>query len=127
MESLIFQQYTWYFTCSREIQKATQNFTTVLGQGSFGTVYKATMPAGGVVAVKVLASNSRQGEKEFQTEVCHEQMTILMLDKVELKRNSIFVFLFFSPLLFFLLKILISIPNFEGINLWFVDDLIFVG
>ncbi|KAH9624103.1 hypothetical protein KSS87_009400 [Heliosperma pusillum] len=27
------------------------------------------MPVGGVVAVKVLASNSRQGEKEFQTEV----------------------------------------------------------
>lgn len=75
-----------------------------MGQGSFGTVYKATMPAGGVVAVKVLASNSRQGEKEFQTEVCHEQMTILMLDKVELKRNSIFVFLFFSPLLFFFVK-----------------------
>lgn len=27
------------------------------------------MPAGEVVAVKVLASNSKQGEKEFQTEV----------------------------------------------------------
>ncbi|OIW12328.1 hypothetical protein TanjilG_32444 [Lupinus angustifolius] len=53
----------------KEIQKATQNFTTTLGQGSFGTVYKATMPAGEVVAVKVLAPNSKQGEKEFQTEV----------------------------------------------------------
>ncbi|XP_068501818.1 calcium/calmodulin-regulated receptor-like kinase 2 [Phaseolus vulgaris] len=53
----------------REIQKATQNFTTTLGQGSFGTVYKATMPTGEVVAVKVLAPNSKQGEKEFQTEV----------------------------------------------------------
>lgn len=53
----------------KEVQKATQNFTTVLGQGSFGPVYKATMPSGGVVAVKVLASDSRQGEKEFQTEV----------------------------------------------------------
>lgn len=53
----------------KDIQKATQNFTTVLGEGSFGPVYKATMPAGGVVAVKALASNSRQGEKEFQTEV----------------------------------------------------------
>ncbi|KAE9619952.1 hypothetical protein Lal_00040389 [Lupinus albus] len=53
----------------KEIQKATQNFTTRLGQGSFGTVYKATMPTGEVVAVKVLASNSKQGEKEFQTEV----------------------------------------------------------
>ncbi|KAM7516669.1 hypothetical protein LguiA_006252 [Lonicera macranthoides] len=53
----------------KDIQKATQNFTTILGQGSFGPVYKATMPAGEVVAVKALASNSKQGEKEFQTEV----------------------------------------------------------
>lgn len=53
----------------KDIQKATQNFTTILGQGSFGTVYKATMPTGEVVAVKVLAPNSKQGEHEFQTEV----------------------------------------------------------
>lgn len=53
----------------KDIQKATQNFTTILGQGSFGPVYKAKMPAGEVVAVKILASNSKQGEKEFQTEV----------------------------------------------------------
>ena len=53
----------------RDIQKATKNFTTILGQGSFGPVYKATMPAGEVVAVKALASDSKQGEKEFQTEV----------------------------------------------------------
>ncbi|XP_073293958.1 calcium/calmodulin-regulated receptor-like kinase 2 isoform X1 [Primulina huaijiensis] len=52
-----------------DIQKGTQNFTTILGQGSFGPVYKATMPAGEVVAVKVLASNSKQGEREFHTEV----------------------------------------------------------
>ncbi|KAK8968939.1 putative leucine-rich repeat receptor-like serine/threonine-protein kinase [Platanthera guangdongensis] len=53
----------------KDIQKATQNFTTVLGQGSFGPVYKAILPAGEVVAVKVLANKSKQGEKEFQTEV----------------------------------------------------------
>ncbi|KAF9587583.1 hypothetical protein IFM89_004041 [Coptis chinensis] len=53
----------------KDVQKATQNFTTLLGQGSFGPVYKATMPTSEVVAVKVLASNSKQGEKEFQTEV----------------------------------------------------------
>lgn len=59
-----------YSVCvSRDIQKGTQNFTTLLGQGSFGPVYKATLPAGEVVAVKVLASDSKQGEKEFQTEV----------------------------------------------------------
>ncbi|KAF3630378.1 putative leucine-rich repeat receptor-like serine/threonine-protein kinase [Capsicum annuum] len=53
----------------KDIQKATQNFTTILGQGSFGPVYKATLPSGGVVAVKVLATDSKQGEKEFFTEV----------------------------------------------------------
>ncbi|GMH20634.1 hypothetical protein Nepgr_022475 [Nepenthes gracilis] len=53
----------------KDIQKATENFKTILGQGSFGTVYKATMPTSEVVAVKVLASDSKHGEKEFQTEV----------------------------------------------------------
>ncbi|KAL3526638.1 hypothetical protein ACH5RR_011294 [Cinchona calisaya] len=53
----------------KDIQRATQNFTTILGQGSFGPVYKAIMPSGDVVAVKVLSSNSKQGEKEFHTEV----------------------------------------------------------
>lgn len=53
----------------RDIQKSTQNFTNILGQGAFGPVYKATMPSGGVAAIKVLASDSHQGEKEFQTEV----------------------------------------------------------
>lgn len=53
----------------KDIQKATQNFTTVLGQGSFGPVYKAILPTGAVVAVKVLANKSKQGEKEFQTEI----------------------------------------------------------
>ncbi|KAJ6936420.1 calcium/calmodulin-regulated receptor-like kinase 2 isoform X4 [Populus alba x Populus x berolinensis] len=55
----------------KDIQKATQKFTTVLGQGSFGPVYKAVMSTGEVLAVKVLASNSKQGGKEFQTEVLH--------------------------------------------------------
>ncbi|CAJ1835648.1 unnamed protein product [Sphenostylis stenocarpa] len=53
----------------KEIQKATQNFTNTLGEGSFGIVYKAMMPTGEVVAVKILAPNSKQGEKEFLTEV----------------------------------------------------------
>lgn len=54
----------------KDVQKATQNFTTILGEGSFGPVYKATMPTGGVAAIKVLSSGSHQGEKEFHTEVC---------------------------------------------------------
>uniref|UniRef100_A0ACD6AJ39 Uncharacterized protein n=1 Tax=Avena sativa TaxID=4498 RepID=A0ACD6AJ39_AVESA len=53
----------------KDLQKATNNFTTILGQGSFGPVYKAVMATGEVVAVKALASDSTQGEREFQTEV----------------------------------------------------------
>ncbi|KAE9599779.1 hypothetical protein Lal_00046207 [Lupinus albus] len=53
----------------KDLQKATCNFTTLIGQGAFGPVYKAQMSTGEIVAVKVLATNSKQGEKEFQTEV----------------------------------------------------------
>lgn len=53
----------------REVQKATANFTALIGQGAFGPVYKAQMSTGEIVAVKVLANDSKQGEKEFQNEV----------------------------------------------------------
>ncbi|KAI4322839.1 hypothetical protein L6164_022495 [Bauhinia variegata] len=53
----------------KDLQKATCNFTTLIGQGAFGPVYKAQMSTGETVAVKVLATNSKQGEKEFHTEV----------------------------------------------------------
>ncbi|KAK7252224.1 hypothetical protein RIF29_36031 [Crotalaria pallida] len=51
------------------IQKATSNFTTIIGHGAFGPVYKAQMSTGETVAVKVLGTHSRQGEGEFLTEV----------------------------------------------------------
>lgn len=51
------------------MQKATCNFTALIGQGAFGPVYKAQMSTGEVVAVKMLATDSKQGEKEFHTEV----------------------------------------------------------
>lgn len=53
----------------KELQKATKDFTMVIGRGAFGPVYKATLPDKSVAAVKVLATNSKQGEKEFQREV----------------------------------------------------------
>ncbi|XP_042402059.1 calcium/calmodulin-regulated receptor-like kinase 1 isoform X2 [Zingiber officinale] len=53
----------------KDLQKATRNFTTLIGQGAFGPVYTAQMATGEIVAVKVLASNSKQGEREFQSEV----------------------------------------------------------
>ncbi|KAG1347273.1 putative Calcium/calmodulin-regulated receptor-like kinase 1 [Cocos nucifera] len=53
----------------RDLQKATNNFTTVIGQGAFSPVYKARMSTGETVAVKVLSATSKQGEKEFHAEV----------------------------------------------------------
>ncbi|KAF5727990.1 leucine-rich repeat receptor-like serine/threonine-protein kinase [Tripterygium wilfordii] len=53
----------------KDLQKATGNFTTLIGEGAFGPVYKAQMSTGETLAVKVLAMDSKQGEKEFQTEV----------------------------------------------------------
>lgn len=53
----------------KELQKATKDFTVVVGRGAFGPVYKATLANKSVAAVKVLANNSKQGEKEFQNEV----------------------------------------------------------
>lgn len=53
----------------KELQRATKNFTTLIGKGAFGPVYKAMLPNTAVVAVKVLAIHSKQGEKEFQNEV----------------------------------------------------------
>lgn len=59
-----------FFVCfGRDIQEATSNFTTTIGQGAFGPVYKAQMSTGDTFAVKVLASNSTQGQSEFLTEV----------------------------------------------------------
>ncbi|KAK4387006.1 Calcium/calmodulin-regulated receptor-like kinase [Sesamum angolense] len=52
----------------KDLQKATCNFTTLIGQGAYGPVYKAQMSSGETVAVKVLGTDSKQGEKEFQTE-----------------------------------------------------------
>ncbi|XP_073311617.1 calcium/calmodulin-regulated receptor-like kinase 1 isoform X2 [Primulina huaijiensis] len=53
----------------KDLQKATCNFSSLIGQGAYGPVYKAQVSSGDTVAVKVLATNSKQGEKEFQTEV----------------------------------------------------------
>lgn len=63
----------------RELHKATHNFTALLGQGAFGPVYKAILPSTGTtLAVKVLAEQSKQGDREFQNEVlCFFQLSTL--------------------------------------------------
>lgn len=52
-----------------EIQKATDNFSTIIGKGGFGTVYKGHFNDGLVAAVKRMYRVSRQREKEFCKEM----------------------------------------------------------
>ncbi|XP_042496153.1 cysteine-rich receptor-like protein kinase 2, partial [Macadamia integrifolia] len=55
----------------QELRNGTKNFDTSnkLGQGSYGTVYKAVLPDGREVAVKRLFLNTRQWIDQFLNEV----------------------------------------------------------
>ncbi|KAL6321250.1 hypothetical protein AAG906_016284 [Vitis piasezkii] len=54
-----------------DILEATNNFckTNVIGDGGFGTVYKAALPNGKIVAVKKLNQAKTQGHREFLAEM----------------------------------------------------------
>ncbi|XP_031499639.1 calcium/calmodulin-regulated receptor-like kinase 1 [Nymphaea colorata] len=85
----------------RDLQKATRNFTTLIGQGAFGPVYKAQVPSGETVAVKVLAENSKQGEKEFETEVVllgrlHHRNLVNLVGYCTEKGHNMLVYLYMS-------------------------------
>ncbi|KAJ7946063.1 Receptor-like protein kinase [Quillaja saponaria] len=58
--SSMFQKFNY-----REIKKATDNFKTIIGQGGFGTVYKAHFSDDLVAAVKRMNKVSEQGNGEF--------------------------------------------------------------
>ncbi|GMP38315.1 hypothetical protein CsSME_00009609 [Camellia sinensis var. sinensis] len=53
----------------KETKKATDHFNTIIGQGGFGTVYKAQFSDGTVVAVKRMDKVSEQAEDEFCREI----------------------------------------------------------
>ncbi|KAA0037116.1 putative receptor-like protein kinase [Cucumis melo var. makuwa] len=53
----------------KEIKKATDSFSTTIGQGGYGTVYKAQFTDDVVVAVKRMNKVSEQGEDEFGREI----------------------------------------------------------
>ncbi|KAB1202735.1 hypothetical protein CJ030_MR8G002235 [Morella rubra] len=61
---------TGYFTL-RQIKAATNNFEPAnkIGEGGFGPVYKGILSDGAVIAVKQLSSKSKQGNREFVTEI----------------------------------------------------------
>ncbi|KAF8397673.1 hypothetical protein HHK36_016594 [Tetracentron sinense] len=54
-----------------ELKVATQGFcsSNKIGEGGFGCVYKGRLRDGTVVAAKVLSVDSRQGDREFMSEI----------------------------------------------------------
>lgn len=55
----------------KEMQIATDNFNPIhkIGEGGFGSVYKGKLKNGELVALKVLSELSKQGVREFLTEI----------------------------------------------------------
>lgn len=55
----------------KELQIATYYFSAAnkIGEGGFGSVYKGKLKDGTLVAIKVLSAESRQGVREFLTEL----------------------------------------------------------
>ncbi|XP_021599237.1 probable LRR receptor-like serine/threonine-protein kinase At1g07650 [Manihot esculenta] len=55
----------------RQLRAATNNFDSAnkIGEGGFGSVYKGELLDGTIIAVKQLSSKSRQGNREFVTEI----------------------------------------------------------
>lgn len=69
-----------------EMRKATHDFSGAnkIGEGGFGSVFRGKLKDGTIVAVKVLSANSRQGVREFVTEltaisdIVHENLITLV-------------------------------------------------
>lgn len=53
----------------KETKKATNNFSTIIGEGGFGTVFKAEFDGGFMAAVKRMNKVSEQAEDEFCREI----------------------------------------------------------
>ncbi|CAA6665683.1 unnamed protein product [Spirodela intermedia] len=60
----------WFFLRRKEIEKnGTSTLINKIGEGGFGPVYKGVLPDGSMIAVKQLSSKSKQGNREFVTEI----------------------------------------------------------
>ncbi|ONK71008.1 uncharacterized protein A4U43_C04F3770 [Asparagus officinalis] len=61
--------YTFQRFSYKETKKATGNFSTFIGKGGFGTVFKAQFDDGSIAAVKRMDKVSKQGEEDFCREM----------------------------------------------------------
>ncbi|GMH01533.1 hypothetical protein Nepgr_003372 [Nepenthes gracilis] len=80
-----------------EIETATTNFAKNIGEGSFGPVYYGKMRDGKEVAVKIMADTSRQGKKQFATEVAllsriHHRNLVPLIGNCEEANHGILVY-----------------------------------
>ncbi|XP_022136534.1 cold-responsive protein kinase 1 [Momordica charantia] len=59
------------FYTYKELKVATEDFSLAnkIGEGGFGSVFKGKLKDGKIAAIKVLSAESRQGLKEFLTEI----------------------------------------------------------
>ncbi|XVF87956.1 hypothetical protein PTKIN_Ptkin19aG0010100 [Pterospermum kingtungense] len=59
------------FYSYKELRIATEDFSLAnkIGEGGFGSVYKGRLKNGNIAAIKVLSAESRQGVREFVTEI----------------------------------------------------------
>ncbi|XVF18227.1 hypothetical protein REPUB_Repub11eG0003300 [Reevesia pubescens] len=59
------------FYTYKELRTATEDFSLAnkIGEGGFGSVYKGRLKNGKIAAIKVLSAESRQGVREFVTEI----------------------------------------------------------
>ncbi|KAF3966207.1 hypothetical protein CMV_009674 [Castanea mollissima] len=64
-----------------ELEVATDKFSTQIGSGGFGSVYKGTLPDKSVVAIKKITNLGIQGRKEFCTEIALVKNTFLKTER----------------------------------------------
>ncbi|KAJ6744483.1 G-TYPE LECTIN S-RECEPTOR-LIKE SERINE/THREONINE-PROTEIN KINASE SD2-5 [Salix purpurea] len=71
-----------------DLVSATESFSTQIGSGGFGTVYRGTLPDKSVVAVKKITNVGVQGKKEFCWEPRQAYFPLHALEMHEKKRYS---------------------------------------
>ncbi|KAL2636102.1 hypothetical protein R1flu_007581 [Riccia fluitans] len=84
-----------------EVEVATSNYKTKIGEGGFGPVYYGRLPDGTEVAVKVNSETSNQGATEFSTEVStlsrvHHKNLVSLLGYCEENESQILIYEFMS-------------------------------